>query len=144
MKRWFEYLAGKGFIGTLTAWRSIMKSGHSIMVVCDDPGVFDPEFVPPSAPALPADFWVEFERSRIPVDRRFEQRDDRAAVAKIAHDLASELRMNAVQRVEPQPEVEPREWKSTVETGIPVPVLNAPIVPVSDELREKLGLPEAV
>jgi hypothetical protein len=43
---WFEYLAAKGFLKILSAWRGMLKSGYSVMVVCDDPKAFDLLFVP--------------------------------------------------------------------------------------------------
>ncbi len=62
LRAWFEYLAAKGFIRTFKTWREILKSGKSIMVVCDNPLIFDPEFVPPVKPVLPESFWCDWGR----------------------------------------------------------------------------------
>jgi hypothetical protein len=44
-RAWFEYLDAKGLGKTLAAYRAMLKSGQSIMVVCADPAEFDAEFV---------------------------------------------------------------------------------------------------
>lgn len=53
---WFEYLAAKGFSKTLNKWRGILEAGNSIMVVCDDPRMFDMAYVPRTPPVLSGDF----------------------------------------------------------------------------------------
>jgi hypothetical protein len=47
-------------------------SGKSVMVVCEDPSVFDTEFAPPINPVLPANFWDRLDRARLPLDRRYD------------------------------------------------------------------------
>jgi len=130
MKKWFEYLAAKGFISTFNGWRGIIKSGQSVMVVSADPHVFDNEFVPPIKPALRSDFWDEWLLSHVPVDHRWDSLSthDKERVVKIARDLSQELRMNAAKRA-PSPPVKPlREWKSIpldkIDTSKPLPKLS--------------------
>lgn len=134
-KDWFEYLAAKVFFDIFNTWRSLLKSGRSIMVVCADPLAFDLKFVPPEMPVLAADFWDEFERSRIPVDHRHETVGHRERCLVIIKNCAANLRMKAAPAL---PSVRPlREWKS-----IPIAAIDASKQPppLSDELRAKIGI----
>jgi hypothetical protein len=138
MKKWFEYLAAKGFISTFNGWRGIIKSGQSVMVVSDDPDAFDSEFVPPIKPVLAADFWDEWLLSHVPVDHRWDalSPNDKERVVKIARDLSRELRMAGAKRA-PSPPVRPlREWKS-----IPLDKIDAskPLPKLSEAALKTLG-----
>ena len=64
MKAWFEYFAAKGWIRRFNTWRSILKSGHSLMVPCERPEIFDLTYIPSAV--LPANFWDKWalERTR--------------------------------------------------------------------------------
>jgi hypothetical protein len=132
MKAWLEYLAAKKFFLTATAWRSLLKSGHSIMVVCADPSAFDMAFVAPVEPVLPRDFWDEFERSRIPIDRRYEDQSIRERVLTTIRKLGDALRARPPKH---QAAAAPlREWK-------PLPLdayRDAPGPHVSEELRKAI------
>jgi hypothetical protein len=142
MRDWFEYLAAKGFIATFKAWRGIIKSGQSIMVVSADPLVFDNEFVPPVNNVLPPDFWHEWQQSHVLVDHRWDslfpqQKERKAQIVKIARDLAKELRIAGAKRA-PSPPVRPlREWKS-----IPLDKIDAtkPLPKLSDDALKTLGM----
>jgi hypothetical protein len=129
---WFEYLAAKKFATTFCAWRAILRRGHSIMVVCADPVAFDIAFVPPAAPVLPRDFWDEFERSRLPIDRRYDDPSIRERVLTTIRKLGDALRARPPKH---QAAAAPlREWK-------PLPLdayRNAPGPHVSDELRKAI------
>lgn len=111
MKAWFEYLAGKRFFKTFNTWRAILKSGKSLMLVCDDPGVFDQAFIPPQG-RLFQDFWHEFETSRLPLEPRYDH-EMRKRIAAGLQELAHSLRMNAA-KLPPKPTTRPlREWAPT-------------------------------
>lgn len=92
MRAWFAYLAAKGLIRTFNTWRAILKSGHSIGVVCADPAIFDMEFVPPGTPVLPPEFWDEFDGSRISVDRRYDPPEERERIIEGFNRLRRGLR----------------------------------------------------
>lgn len=135
MKAWFEYLAAKDFTSAFKAWLSLLKSGRSIMVVCDDPCVFDIEFSYPKEPILPPDFWDEFERSRLPTEHRHEDPIMRERCLASIKKCMAELRMHGAHS-SPAVAIRPlREWKS-----IPLAELDAakPAPPISDELRRKI------
>lgn len=142
MKAWFEYLAGKGFFSILGAWLSLLKSGHSIMVVCADPLAFDLKFVSPMADVLGYDFWDEFEQSRIPIDRRFDPPEEHARIIQGFENLRRELRSGKGQPRVPgwstlgDIAAKPlREWHAT-----PLAEYRAnTLPPLSHEPRAKLG-----
>ena len=62
MKAWFEYFAAKGWHRRFNSWRSIFKSGHSLMVPCDRPETFDVIYIPGAY--LPPNFWDQWELER--------------------------------------------------------------------------------
>jgi hypothetical protein len=133
MKAWFEYLAAKRFFVVFNSWRWVLKSGRSIMVVCADPLVFDAMFVPPLAHSLFADFWDDWERSRVPVDHRYDDPDARDRALRIIRSCAGDLRMNARPCRDREPEVQPlREWSAPL-------AANAEAPSISEELREQLS-----
>jgi hypothetical protein len=139
MKKWFEYLAAKGFVSTFNGWRGIIKAGQSVLVVCDDPLVFDTEFVPPIKPVLSLGFWDGWMLAHIPVDHRWDalSSGDKERVVRIARDLAREMRMNVAKRA-PSPPVKPlREWKS-----IPLDKIDAskPLPKLSEATLKTLGM----
>jgi hypothetical protein len=148
MKAWFEYLAAKGFFATFNSWRSILKKGQSIMVVCAEPSAFDLEFIQPVNPVLTSDFWDEFERSRVPIDHRYDYDDPfvRERCLGIINDASRALRMKNCEADELRTKIgaaieqvkQLREWKST-----PIDA-EKPLPPLSEELRAKLavGIPE--
>jgi hypothetical protein len=137
MKKWFEYLAAKKFISTFNGWRGILKSGQSVMVVCDDPSVFDTEFIPPIKPVLALDFWDEWYQSRISIDNRYQTTEERMRIVKIAKDCAHELRMFGAKQP-PSPPIPPlREWKSIPSEEIDG---NNPLPKLSDDVLKQLGV----
>lgn len=81
MKAWFEYLAFKArgdkrWLKTFRGMRSMLKAGHSLMVVCADPADFDQAYIPANPPILPPDFWHDWlmDRSRPYEDAETRQR----------------------------------------------------------------------
>lgn len=133
MKAWFEYLAAKGFLATFITWHAMLNSGRSIMVVCADPLAFDMAFVPPAEPVLPRDFWDEFDRSRLPIDRRYDDPSIRERVLATIRKLGDALRARPPKH---QAAAAPlREWE-------PLPLdayRDAPGPRVSGELRKAIG-----
>lgn len=43
---WFRYLKDKGMDRRWVAWRALIAIGKSVMVPCEDPGLFDLAYVP--------------------------------------------------------------------------------------------------
>lgn len=132
MKAWFEYLAAKKFLKTFLTWRAMLKSGRSIMVVCADPLAFDMAFVPPVDPILPRDFWDEFDRSRLPIDRRYDDPSIRERVIATVRKLGDALRARPPKHHLPYQPL--REWKPS-----PLDAYRDAAGPhVSEELRKAI------
>lgn len=144
MHAWFEYLAAKGFVKSLNAWLAMLKAGQSIMVVCDDPAVFDQKYVPPVKPILAADFWAEFERSRLAVDRRYDDPMLRDRCKELIRALAEEMRANRPAANISEPAIQQlSEWKS-VPLAEMEKLANSSPPELSKDLRKLLGLAEKI
>lgn len=71
LRLWFEYFAQKGWGSTMLGTASMLKSGQSVMFVCDDPHDFDTAHMPPMRDVLSSGFWREWDLSKIPETDRY-------------------------------------------------------------------------
>ena len=71
LRLWFEYFAQKDWKLTMRGTAAMLKSGQSVMFVCDDPHDFDMAHMPPMSDVLPIDYWSEWKLAKCPVTDRY-------------------------------------------------------------------------
>jgi hypothetical protein len=91
LRLWFEYFAQKGWFSTMRGTAAMLKSGESVMFVCDDPHDFDTSHMPPMRDVLSSDFWREWELSKIPETNRYEDEGSKERIITGLKELTKEL-----------------------------------------------------